>query len=556
MALSSPGTGHDLIAMAWDTARQMERLLKDAIAKVHARVAVDGRTVSRLFDREQHATHGLAWLATYVEAIRQLAVYAEQIQANGMLGEVEELALRIGLGEYLAQIFRGIPMSQGEIARPADLGLTAADLSPYMTAFVETLIAAGNTAQRRARLAELLRHQQDPRTGASGLEDTLESIREEMRGFTVGNVTQQAQLWHLSNSYIPSEIIAHMAELGVFGLTIPEEFGGLGLGKLAMCVVAEELSRGYLGVASLGTRAELAAELILHHGREEQKRQWLPKIAAGTALPAAAFGEANSGSDLASIRTRAQRQGDVYKIRGSKTWVTHAARADLMVLLVRTNPKENGHRGLSLLLAEKPRGSEDEPFPAPGISGSEIAALGYRGMKEFEIVFDGFEAPVSGLLGGVEGLGFKQLTETFETVRIQTAARAVGVAQSAMDQAIGYSGQRMQFGAPIGNFPRVSDKIAMMAAEITLARQLAYFAARKKDSDGRCDLEAAMAKMLAARVAWAAADNAVQIHGANGLALEFPVSRILCDARALNILEGSGEILAQVIARHLLDAAD
>jgi len=556
MPRSSPEAGHDLVTMAAGAVGATQALLADAISKVRQRVAVDGRTVARLFDREQRATHGLAWLATYVESIRQLAGYAERIHTAGGLGEVEELVVRIGLGEYLAQIFGGIPMSQGEIVRLADLGLSQAEVSPRMTAFVEALIASGNTAQRRARLVELLRAQHDAATGVTGLDDTLESIRDEMRKFTVSEVIQQAQRWHLSDSYIPLEIVAHMAELGVFGLTIPEEFAGMGLGKLAMCVVSEELSRGYIGVGSLGTRTEIAAELILHNGSDQQKRHWLPKIAAGGALPTAAFTEPNSGSDLASIRTRAIREGDVYKIRGSKTWITHAARADLMLLLVRTNPKETGHRGLSILLAEKPRGGDDKPFPVSGISGSEIPVLGYRGMKEFEIVFDGFEVPASALLGGVEGLGFEQLMQTFESVRIQTAARAVGVAQSAMDQAIGYSGQRVQFGTPIIEFPRVADKIAMTAAEIAIARQLTYFAARKKDSGGRCDLEAAMSKLLAARVAWAAADGAVQIHGGNGFALEYPISRILCDARVLSILEGSSEILAQVIARRLLDGSN
>jgi (2S)-methylsuccinyl-CoA dehydrogenase len=557
MPRSSPEAGHDLIAMAGGAVGAVEALLADAIARIRRRVAVDGRIVARLFDREQRATHGLAWLATYVEAIRQLAAYAEQIHSAGNLGEIEELVVRVGLGEYLAQIFGGIPMNQGEIVRPADLGLSRADLAPRMTAFVEALIASGNTPQRRARLVELLRAQRDATTGMSGLDDdTLESIRDEMRKFTISEVIQEAQRWHLSNSYVPIEIIAHMAELGVFGLTIPEEFGGMGLGKLAMCVVSEELSRGYIGVGSLGTRAEIAAELILHHGSQEQKRRWLPKIADGIVLPAAAFSETNSGSDLASIRTRAVREGDVYKVRGSKAWITHAARADLLLLLVRTNPNESGHRGISILLAEKPRGAEHSPFPAPGISGSEIPVLGYRGMKEFEIVFDDFEVPASGLLGGIEGIGFKQLMQMFETARIQTAARAVGVGQSAMDQAIGYSGQRTQFGAPIADFPRIADKIAVMAAEIAIARQLTYFAARKKDSGARSDTEAAMAKLLAARVAWAAADNAVQIHGGNGVALEFPISRILCDARILNILEGSAEILAQVIGRRLLDGSD
>jgi (2S)-methylsuccinyl-CoA dehydrogenase len=347
-----------------------------------------------------------------------------------------------------------------------------------------------------------------------------------------------------------------MAELGVFGLTIPEEYGGLSLGKEAMCVVSEELARGYIGVGSLGTRSEIAAELIISSGTEEQKRKWLPKIASGEVLPTAVFTEPNAGSDLASIKTRAVRQGGVYKVYGNKTWITHPVRADLMTLLVRTDPREPGHRGLSMLLAEKPRGTDEHPFPAAGMSGTEIEVLGYRGMKEYEIAFEGFEVKAENLLGGVEGLGFRQLMQTFEAARIQTAARAIGVAQAAMEQALTYAQQRQQFGTAIVDFPRVSDKIAMMAVEITIARQLTYFAARQKDSGKRCDLEAGMAKLLAARVAWANADNAVQIHGGNGFALEFPVSRILCDARILSIFEGAAEIQAQVIARRLLSSGN
>jgi (2S)-methylsuccinyl-CoA dehydrogenase len=552
MPRSLPEAGHDLIAMAQDAVGAIEALLADAISKVRQRVAVDGHIVPRLFDREQRAAHGLAWLAAYVEAVRQFAAYAERIHSVGNLDEIEELLVRIGLGEYLAQIFGGIPMSQGEIVRLADLGFSRTEIAARMTPLVEALIASGNTAQRRARLMELIRAEHGVSLGMTGLDDTLESIREEMRKFTAGEVIPHAQRWHLSNGYIPLEIIAQMAELGVFRLTIPEDFGGMGLGKEAMCVVSEELSRGYIGVGSLGTRSEIAAELILRHGTEDQKRQWLPKIGAGKSLPTAVFTEPNAGSDLAAIRARAVREGDVYKVHGNKTWITHAARADLMLLLVRTNQKETGHRGLSLLLAEKARGTDDHPFSTPGISGTEIPVLGYRGMKQFEIAFDGFEVPASALLGGVEGIGFKQLMQTFETVRIQTAARAVGVAQSAMEQALGYAVQRTQFGTPIINFPRVADKIAIMAAEIAITRQLTYFAARQKDSGERCDLEAGMAKLLAARVAWTAADNAMQIHGGNGYALEFPISRILCDARVLNIFEGSAEILTQIVARRLL----
>jgi (2S)-methylsuccinyl-CoA dehydrogenase len=320
-----------------------------------------------------------------------------------------------------------------------------------------------------------------------------------------------------------------------------------------MCVVSEELSRGYIGVGSLGTRSEIAAELILCGGTSEQRRHWLPLIANGAKLPTAVFTEPDTGSNLAALKTRAIRDGEMYRIFGNKTWITHAARADVMTLLARTNPDSRDYHGLSMFIAEKPRGGDSGPFPVAGMSGGEIPVLGYRGMKEYEIAFDGFAIPATNLLGGEEGHGFKQLMQTFESARIQTAARAIGVAQSALDLGLRYALERRQFGRSIFEFPRVSDKLTGMAIEIVAARQIAYYAAREKDDGRRCDLEAGMAKLLGARVAWTAADSALQIHGGNGFALEFPVSRVLCDARILNIFEGAAEIQAQVIARRLLE---
>jgi (2S)-methylsuccinyl-CoA dehydrogenase len=556
VAASRPAAEHELVGLSREATAALDALLADAVIKVRERVVVEGHPIAKLFDREQRATHGLSWLATYVEAVRQLAAYTERMIAAGAFGELEENLVRIGLGECIAQIVGGIPMSQGEVVRPSDMGLTAAQVAARINPALESLIATGNTPERRARLIELMRASHGATVGMPGLDETLISIREEMRKFADSEVIGNAQGWHRTNSYIPMEIIGQMSELGVFGLTIPEQFGGMGLGKESMCVVSEELSRGYIGVGSLGTRSEIAAELILGGGTNEQKEKWLPKLASGEVLPTAVFTEPNTGSDLASLKTRAVREGDVYKVYGNKTWITHPVRADLMTLLVRTNPKEKGHRGLSMLLAEKPRGTDENPFPAKGMSGTEIEVLGYRGMKEYEIAFDGFEVKAENLLGGVEGLGFKQLMQTFESARIQTAARAIGVAQAAMEQAIEYAQNRIQFSRPIIEFPRVSDKIVMMAVEIMIARQLTYHAAREKDSGRRCDLEAGMAKLFGARVAWAAADNALQIHGGNGFALEFPVSRILCDARILNIFEGAAEIQAQVIARRLLDGTN
>lgn len=555
LAATRPGAEPDLLHLANEAESAATALLAEASAAIGARVAKGGKVSSAALDREQHAAHGLAWLATYVEAVRQLNAYAHRMTEAGRFGETERLLVLMGLGETLAQIFGGIPMSQGEIVRLGALGVSDKKIEQRKTPAVKTLIARGTAAETRLKLAALI-GQSDGIVGDDGLDETLNAMRREMRRFANDEVVPHAQGWHLKNRYIPLEIIAHMAELGVFGLTIPEEYGGLGLGKESMCVVSDELSRGYIGVGSLGTRSEIAAELILGSGTDAQKKHWLPKIASGEILPTAVFTEPNTGSDLASLKTRAVREGDVYKVYGSKTWITHPVRADLMTLLVRTNPDEAGYKGLSMLLAPKPRGTDADPFPAPGMTGGEIEVLGYRGMKEFEIGFDGFEVPAENLLGGVEGQGFKQLMQTFEAARIQTAARAAGVAQSAMELALRYSQERVQFGKPIFGFPRVSDKIAMMAVEILIARQLTYHAAREKDSGRRCDLEAGMAKLYAARVAWAAADNAVQIHGGNGFALEYPVSRVLCDARILNIFEGAAEIQAQVIARRLLDGSN
>jgi (2S)-methylsuccinyl-CoA dehydrogenase len=547
----------DLIATFQQGLAVAEVLLAEARRAVAERLnGGEGRAKPHALDREQRAGHGLAWLATYVEALRQLCAYAQRLLDMEALGEVEELLLRVGFGEYLAQIHGGIAMSQGEIVRLSDLWLSAGAIAARLTPAVEELVATGNTAPHRARLAQLMGEQQGSTVGACGLDETLEAIREHMRKFADEQVVPHAQEWHLHNAYIPLDVIAQMAGLGVFGLTIPEDFGGVGLGKESMCVVSEELSRGYIGVGSLGTRSEIAAELILGSGTPEQKRKWLPKIASGEVLPTAVFTEPNTGSDLAALKTRAVREGDCYRVYGNKTWITHPVRADLMTLLVRTNPTETGYRGLSMLLAEKPRGNDGDPFPVAGMSGTEIEVLGYRGMKEYEIAFDGFAVKAENLLGGVEGLGFKQLMATFEAARIQTAARAIGVAQAAMEQALLYARSRVQFGKPIADFPRVADKLVMMAVEIMIARQLTYHAARRKDSGRRCDLEAGMAKLLAARVAWAAADNAVQVHGGNGFAVEFPVSRLLCDARILNIFEGAAEIQAQVIARRLLDGTN
>lgn len=533
-----------------------EQLVTHATAAVAQLVrGADGHIDGARLEDEQYAAHGLAWLATYAATLKETLHWAERLQAEGKLRELEQLILQAGFGEYLAQMQGGISMSQVEIIRMADLGVTPEALQSFAASKdVAALIKGGNTTAVRSRIADLIKDGLDTGDfGELGLDETMAMVREQFRRFGEDKVIPFAHDWHRKDEFIPMSVVEEMAELGVFGLTIPEEYGGHGLGKTAMCVVSEELSRCYIGVGSLGTRAEIAAELILRGGTEEQKQKWLPKLASGETLPTAVFTEPNTGSDLGSLRTRAVKDGDVYKVTGNKTWITHAARTDLMTLLVRTDPNEKSYKGLSMFLAEKPRGDDANPFPATGMTGGEIEVLGYRGMKEYEIGFDGFEVKAENLLGQREGQGFKQLMETFESARIQTGARALGVAQCALELGLKYANERIQFGKPIYSFPRVHGKIAWMAVETMLARQLCYFAAREKDQGRRCDLEAGMAKLLAARIAWANADNALQVHGGNGYAEEYPISRVLCDARILNIFEGAAEIQAQVIARRLLE---
>ena len=524
-----------------------------ALAKTGVRAKIEA---AGGIDNAQHVAHGLAWLATTVEGLRQMQSWAKRQSGEGRFGEFEQLLLIAAFAEYGAQIAGGIPMSQVEIIRTDALGVPKSEVRKFEDS-ISDLVAEGSSEDVKARLGALISAQPEAMTfGDTGLDEIHTEIQNTMRRFCLDEVYPHAHEWHLQNTYIPLEVIGKLAEIGVFGLALPEEYGGSGLGKEAMCVASEELSRGYIGVGSLGTRAEIAGELIHNNGTPDQKQRYLPKIATGEYLPTAVFTEPNTGSDLASLKTRAVKDGAVYKITGQKTWITHPVRADIMTVLTRTNPKEAGYKGLSMFIAEKPRGDDDNPFPADGMTGGEIEVLGYRGMKEYDISFDAFEVPAENLLGGVEGQGFKQLMNTFEGARIQTAARAVGVAQCAMDLGLKYALERVQFDKPIYAFPRVRNKVVMMAVETMIARQLTYFAAREKDQGHRCDLEAGMAKLLGARVAWANADNALQIHGGNGFALEYPISRVLCDARILNIFEGAAEIQAQVIARRLLESVN
>lgn len=538
------------IASAQAAATAAQSFANDARARSAALIAPEGKVEGKLADREQRLVHSHAWIATTAEALVATARWAQRSADAGRFGAIEELILRVGFGEYCAQLIGGVPMSQTEFARPGELGLADAAAKLNSTPAVSLFLKDGNTLETRADLAAHLTKGELPDESLD--DETMDMIRETFRSFTADRIAPNAHHWHMADELIPIEIVNEMAELGVFGVCIKEEYGGLGLGKLAMCLVSEELSRGWICAGSLGTRSEIAGELIGEGGTDEQKAHWLPLLASGEILPTAVFTEPDTGSDLASLRTRAIKQADgSWHINGAKNWITHAGRANLMTVLCRTNPDVPGYAGLSMLLASKTSGSDGIPFPDDGIDGSEIEVLGYRGMKEYALSFDGFPVAKNGLLGGEEGQGFKQLMRTFEGARIQTAARAIGVARNAFDLGLRYALERNQFGKPLMAFPRVSDKLALMITEIIFARELTYSASRQKDQGKRCDIEAGMAKLLAARVAWSSADQAVQIHGGNGYAMEYEVSRVLCDARILNIFEGAAEIQAHVVGRGL-----
>ena len=504
-------------------------------------------------DKYQSKVHGLAWIATYVEALKQMSIWAEQLLKGGNFSQTERIILILSFNEYLNQIFGGIMMSQNEIVRPVDIDSKKVALQKLSIKEVLFFKDDVDVHQLRSEFIELiLQNRSTPFIGNDGLNEDQTMIRQEFHKFSKDKIEPFAHEWHLKDELIPLKLIEELANLGVFGLTIPEEYGGTGLDKISMCVVSEELSRGYIGVGSLATRTDIASELILCGGTSEQKEYWLPKISSGEIMPTAVFTEPNTGSDLGNLQTRATLHGEEYSITGNKTWITHASRANLMTLLARSDKNKSGYKGLSMFLAPKTPGMDNEAFPDNGIKGGEIEVLGYRGMKEYEVSFDDFRVNKNNLLGEEEGKGFTQLMETFESARIQTAARAIGVAKNAFDLGLKYADERTQFGKKIIHFPRVRDKLVNMAVEIMVAKQLTYFSARAKDNGKRCDLEAGMAKLLAARIAWTAADNSLQIHGGNGFALEYPISRVMCDARILNIFEGAAEIQAQVIAKRIL----
>jgi (2S)-methylsuccinyl-CoA dehydrogenase len=391
-------------------------------------------------------------------------------------------------------------------------------------------------------------------------------IRDSYRAFAEAHVEPRAEEIHRQDTSIPADLLEGLADLGCFGLSIPEKYGGLTRDDapdcLSMLLATEELSRGSLGAAgSLITRPEVLAKALLAGGTEEQKSEWLPALAKGERLCAVAVTEPDYGSDVASMKLRATRADEGFRLSGSKMWCTFAGRAHVLMVLARTGAPESGHRGLSLFLVEKPSfdGHDFEVSQDGGgvLKGRAISTLGYRGMHSYELFFDDFLVPEGNLVGGTagEGKGFYLTMAGFAGGRIQTAARAVGVMQAAFEKALDYARQRHTFGRPIGDYQLIRVKLARMASLLHATRVLTYSAAPLMDR-GAGDVPAAMAKLLASSAAETVTREALQIHGGIGYAEESAVSRYWVDARVLSIFEGSEEILAlKVIARSLLEGA-
>jgi (2S)-methylsuccinyl-CoA dehydrogenase len=433
-----------------------------------------------------------------------------------------------------------------------------------------------------APVADFLRAQRDPAVlaglaqteGPRHLGEDFELVRETFHRFAEDKVRPHAEHVHRENADIPEEVIEGLAELGGFGLSVPEEYGGFASGGesdyMGMVVATEELSWGSLGVGgSLITRPEILTRALVHGGTEDQKKHWLPKLASAEILAAVAVTEPDYGSDVARIVTAATPAEGGWVVNGVKTWCTFAARADVLMLLARTDPDRSlAHRGISMFVVEKPRGDghgfvftqrdevPDRPAGlAPGrLEGRPIDTLGYRGMHSYELAFENWFVPEANLVGGTEGLGkgFYLQMQGFENGRLQTAARALGVMQAAYEAAAAYAAERKVFGSPIGDYQLTQAKLGRMAVVIQSTRQSSYRVARSM-ARGEGTLEASMVKAYVCRAAEWVTREAMQIHGGMGYAEEFPVSRYFVDARVLSIFEGADETLAlKVIARRLI----
>ena len=368
-------------------------------------------------------------------------------------------------------------------------------------------------------------------------------FRDTLRAFVDKQIRPVAREWEAASRY-PDEIVAIMREMGLFGLAVPEEYGGMGADMVSLALAFEEISRGWMGVAGILGSHSLSCWMITRYGTDEQKRAHLPALASGERRTGIALTEPAAGSDLQGIGTTARRDGDTYILNGRKTWITNARHADPLPVLVKTDPAARpAHAGMSVLLVDA------------GTPGFEVVRdlpkLGYHGPETCELLFDEVRVPATALLGGTEGRGLQQVLAALETGRINVAARAVGVAQEAYDQALRYAGEREAFGQKISGFQAVQLKLADMAMKVQSARLLVYWAASRADAGQRSDMESGMAKVYASEVAMECAVTAMQVHGGYGYSREFTVERLYRDAPLMVIGEGTNDILRTVIARSL-----
>lgn len=545
---------------ALDATRQ---LVNRALETLHRRATQGARVSADKMDDFQSVCYDVALSASEQTAARAMVAYARRAREARNSGQAAS-----SLEEKMTSLFaaEAVQNMRSRVAfRTEDFGLTPDDLAgtldrPDVHGFCSAQAAGSNLVA-----LEDLVLQQGGSTGVCLLEERHKQVRETFRSFADRVVFPLADRIHRENRLVPEEILQPLRKMGVFGLSIPRKFGGQQSDDqddtLSMILATEELSRGSLGAAgSLITRPEILARALQAGGTEEQKARWLPRLATGETLGAVAVTEPDYGSDVASMKVRAERTDQGWLLNGAKTWSTFSGKAHLLLVLARTDPDPDlGHKGLSLFLAEKPsfEGLDFEHVQPGGgrIRGGAIPAIGYRGMHSFWIVFQDYFVPDACLLGGEAGLGkgFYYLMAGFAGGRIQTAARAVGVMQAAFEQACSYAARRNAFGKPIGDYQLTKVKIARMATYLAVSRQFTYAVARMMDR-GEGQLEANMVKLFTCKAAEWITREAMQIHGCKGYAEGSPVSRYFVDARVLSIFEGTEEILAiKVIARSLIE---
>jgi (2S)-methylsuccinyl-CoA dehydrogenase len=527
-------------------------LVDEATASLARAVSVGGRVDVERLDARQLEGFALAQLLAVVEG------------SAAMLDHAEAVGGAISAGLAAAMTAEAVQAVESEFrARPGAWGLTRAGVDAVFAptaSFVEQALSS----ESWLALAAMVRAEG---TGPNGLDGEREMVRREFRKFADAEVVPRAEHVHRNDDLVPREIVDAVAAMGCFGLSIPERFGGIqpddSPDNIGMCVVTEELSRGSLGVAgSLITRPEILSKALLMGGTEAQKGHWLPRMASGEVMCAVAVTEPDFGSDVAGMKVAATPAEGGWVLNGQKTWCTFAGFADVLMVLARTDADPSSkHRGLSILLAEKPR-FEGHTFehvqPTGGkISGRAIDTIGYRGMHSFDVFFEDYFVPHDNLVGGDAGLGkgFYFQMEGFAGGRLQTAARATGVMQAALDRGLAYAQERKVFGQPIANYALTAWKLARMAVIVQTARQFTYAVARRLDR-GEGHVEAALVKLWASRQAEWVTREAMQIHGGMGYAEEYDVSRLFLDARVFSIFEGAEEVLAlRVVARQVLQAA-